>query len=241
MAGDLELKLRITADGKVAVERLRDVDDAVESLGSQAERSARKADGLFDALAPPARIALGINELAELFGRISGPLKNIVDLSDQYRNLAGRIDLVTESADESAAVMDRLSEIAQSAHAPLQGVAELHVRLANALKESGRSQEEILGVTQALSDAMLVSGANATEASAAMVQLAQGLSSGALRGDEFNSVAEQMPVLLDALAQQLGVSRGELREKLADYFTFYNHERLHQALDYRTPHAVHHG
>ncbi len=33
----------------------------------------------------------------------------------------------------------------------------------------------------------------------------------------------------------------ELREKLAEYFTFYNHERLHQALDYQTPHAVHHG
>ncbi len=31
----------------------------------------------------------------------------------------------------------------------------------------------------------------------------------------------------------------ELRRGLTEYFAFYNHQRLHPALGYRTPHAVH--
>ena len=31
----------------------------------------------------------------------------------------------------------------------------------------------------------------------------------------------------------------ELRSGLKDYFEFYNRERLHQSLDYRTPQEVH--
>ncbi len=48
-------------------------------------------------------------------------------------------------------------------------------------------------------------------ADAGVMQLLQGLSSGVLRGEEFNSVMEQAPRLAQALADALGKSRGELR------------------------------
>lgn len=47
---------------------------------------------------------------------------------------------------------------------------------------------------------------------AAITQLAQGLSAGALRGDEFNSVVEQSPRLAQAMADGLGVNIGKLRQ-----------------------------
>lgn len=59
---------------------------------------------------------------------------------------------------------------------------------------------------------MVVSGANAQEASAAIIQLSQGMASGTLRGEEFNSVAEQAPVILEMLQKSLGKTRGELRK-----------------------------
>ena len=34
-------------------------------------------------------------------------------------------------------------------------------------------------------------------------------------------------------------SVAQLRQSLADYFHFYNHQRFHQSLDYQTPHVVH--
>ena len=63
---------------------------------------------------------------------------------------------------------------------------------------------------------MVVSGANAQEASAAIIQLSQGMASGTLRGEEFNSVAEQAPVILEMLQKSLGKTRGELRKMAED-------------------------
>src|SRR5690606_35702010 len=63
-----------------------------------------------------------------------------------------------------------------------------------------------------INKAFVVSGATAQEASNAIIQLSQGLSAGALRGEEFNSVNEQGGRIMQALAKHLGVTRGELRE-----------------------------
>ena len=49
-----------------------------------------------------------------------------------------------------------------------------------------------------------------------MLQLSQAFGSGRLAGDEFRSVSENMPILLDILAEKLGVARGELKEMAAE-------------------------
>ncbi|QMV29146.1 tail length tape-measure protein [Aeromonas phage AP1] len=70
---------------------------------------------------------------------------------------------------------------------------------------------QVARVTETINKAMIVSGATAAEAGAAIVQLSQGLQSGVLRGDEFRSVSEQAPRLLKAMADSLHVTTGELR------------------------------
>lgn len=76
----------------------------------------------------------------------------------------------------------------------------------------GLSQQELIGFTKSLNQAIALSGASATEAQAGMIQLAQGMASGVLRGDELNSVLEQLPTVADVIASHLGVTRGELRQ-----------------------------
>ena len=61
----------------------------------------------------------------------------------------------------------------------------------------------------------MVSGATAQEAENAIIQLSQGLASGALRGEEFNSVNEQGNRLIVALADSMGVSIGQMRNMAA--------------------------
>ena len=61
-----------------------------------------------------------------------------------------------------------------------------------------------------------LSGATAVEASNAFTQLAQALGSGALRGDEFNSISEQVPGILTAISQETGIAQGELRAYAAE-------------------------
>ena len=62
-----------------------------------------------------------------------------------------------------------------------------------------------------MQQAMALSGGSADALSAGMTQFNQALSSGVLRGDEFNSIMENMPRLAQALTESLGVSQGKLR------------------------------
>ncbi|MFV3334246.1 tape measure protein [Pseudomonas sp. NY15437] len=71
-------------------------------------------------------------------------------------------------------------------------------------------------VASRLRSRALISGASAEEADASIIQFAQALGAGALRGDEFNSVAEQTPRLMRALADGLGVARGALKQMAND-------------------------
>ena len=61
-----------------------------------------------------------------------------------------------------------------------------------------------------------LSGATSIEASNAFTQLAQALGSGALRGDEFNSISEQVPGILTAISKETGVAQGNLRKYAAE-------------------------
>ncbi|WP_273704154.1 tape measure protein, partial [Candidatus Accumulibacter vicinus] len=78
--------------------------------------------------------------------------------------------------------------------------------------ELGLSQSRLLTVTEAVGNAMTISGGSAQSMQAALVQLGQGLAAGTLRGEELNSVMEQTPRLARAIADGLNVPIGKLRE-----------------------------
>lgn len=209
---NLNVRLKITADGKKARAEISGVADSTRRVGTAAEKAAGQTEGFFDGLLPAGKLALSFNEIAEAGERLSGLAQDVIALGDSYRSLTARIANTAGSQEQAVEIMERLGAIARSTHAPLEDTAELYARLAQATKDAGVSQEELLSFTAAVNDAMRVSGTSATEAAGALTQLSQALASGALRGDEFNSVNEQMPVIMDALAASLGKSRGELRE-----------------------------
>jgi len=68
-----------------------------------------------------------------------------------------------------------------------------------------------LKFAETLNKGFVVSGASAAAAEGAITQLTQGIASGVLRGDEFNSVMEQAPVLAEMMAKEFGVTKGQLR------------------------------
>ena len=136
--------------------------------------------------------------------------------AEAYRLLAKRIELATGNQKASNEIMKQLVDISISTHAPLEQTGDLFVRMSNATKETGVSQSQLLRFTEGINNALLVSGKTAEQAAGGLEQLAQGLGAGALRGDEFNSVAETMPVLLTAVAKELGTTRGQLRSLAAE-------------------------
>lgn len=146
------------------------------------------------------------------FAGISVGIGGLIQLADQYTNLQNRLRQVTSSTEELDAVTEELLNISNRTRSSFGATAELYTRTALAAKELGLSQRDTLQFTESLNQAVILSGASATEAEAGLIQLSQGLASGALRGDELRSVMEQLPAVADILARQLGVTRGELRK-----------------------------
>ena len=99
-----------------------------------------------------------------------------------------------------------------SATEALEGVTNITARLA----PLGVSLEDIRTTFIGFNTAAKLGGASTMEASNAFRQLAQALGSGRLAGDEFRSVSEQVPLILKPLAQELGVTTGELKKLAAD-------------------------
>lgn len=106
--------------------------------------------------------------------------------------------------------------MANNTGSSLESTVSLYTRLANATRGAGYTTEQLLGVTDAINKAFVISGATMQEASNAAIQLSQGLASGTLRGEELNSVMEQGPRITRALAEYLGVTNGQIRQMAAD-------------------------
>jgi tape measure domain-containing protein len=93
-----------------------------------------------------------------------------------------------------------------------QALAQVFARL----RPVGVSLEDIVSTYNGFNTAARISGATSVEASNAFTQLAQALGSGALRGDEFNSISEQVPGILTAISKESGVAQGQLRKFAAE-------------------------
>ena len=149
------------------------------------------------------------------FSALTGAIRGIATAADSYNLMNARLKLATSSQEEFNTAQTELRRIAVDTQTPLESLATLYQRISRPLKEAGRSQKDILSVTEAVATSFRVSGASAQEAENGVIQFAQALGAGALRGDEFNSVAEQAPRLMQALADSLNVPIGSLKEMAA--------------------------
>lgn len=139
-----------------------------------------------------------------------------VNVADNINLLQSRISLYTKSQQETNAVFAQLQTISNSAGVSLEDTAGTFAKFAAAGKDMGVSNDQVLKLIGNLQTMARVSGASTQEASAAIYQLSQSFASGRLQGDEFRSVSEQLPVVLDTLAKKLGVTRAELRQMATD-------------------------
>ncbi|WP_120993125.1 tape measure protein [Stutzerimonas urumqiensis] len=136
-------------------------------------------------------------------------------LADQSTQMESRLKLASRSQEEFNRALGDVRRIANENGASITSVTQLYARLTPALREAGRSQTDVARVTEAVTKAMRISGASASESAAGIQQFAQALGSAVLRGDEFNSIAEAAPRLMQALADGMGVPVGKLREMAA--------------------------
>lgn len=181
---------------------------ALDKLSNQTSKSTDNAINKLGKLTHP--IKQGFSELMSALN-IDVGLQEIIQLSDEFNNLESRVRLATESGGDFNHAMASLRDIADHTTMPLTETGDLFTKLTQATKELGYSQQDVLGLTKTISEAMAVSGGDMANMEAGLTQLIQGLSTGALQGDKFNLVVERFPRLAQAMADGLGVTINELK------------------------------
>lgn len=138
--------------------------------------------------------------------------KSMLDTADAMQSINAQVRQVVSSESEYLAVQRQLLDVANNTRASLESTANLYVSTSRALKDYGYTQQEILTFTEATNNAMAIGGVQAQQQAAALMQLSQALGSGVLQGDEFKSIAEAAPILLDTIAEYMGKSRAEIKK-----------------------------
>lgn len=174
---------------------------AAKKFGISAQGSQAQASGLMSTVRSLAGTFLGMQSV-----------KWLVNTSDQLTQTNARLKLMTGSAEAAAEANDQIFAAAmrsRGAYADMSDtVAKLGTLAPNAFTDTG----EIVAFAEQLQKQMALSGTSTQAAQAAMLQLTQGLSSGALRGEELNSILEQTPMIAQTIAEYMGVTTGEMRE-----------------------------
>ena len=171
--------------------------------------AARQTGGAFNSLAQSVKsAAIGYASFATA--------QSIVNTAISREESERRIQLLAKGYGEveqlSKAAANASVRFGQSQTTANQALAGVYARL----RPVGTSLEEIVSTYNGFNTAARLSGATAVEAENAFTQLAQALGSGALRGDEFNSISEQVPGILTAISKETGVAQGKLRAYAAD-------------------------
>ncbi|MFP5422366.1 MAG: tape measure protein [Gammaproteobacteria bacterium] len=185
--------------------KVRETTQAMKELAGQQQRSRSGGTAGLGSVAGVAGAA---------YGSVSA-LRAYVDITDTAKKMEAQLRLATSSQDEFNQAQEDTFRIAQNAQAPVEDVVATYARLAPALDQIGRKKDAIT-VVDTLTKALRINGATTAESSSVLTQFSQAMSSGVLRGEEFNSVAEAAPPLLRAFAEGLGVPVGALRAMAAE-------------------------
>ena len=187
--------------------------DEIEGVGKSAKKAARDLDEANKAIK---RTSGNLDTLKRGLGLVTAGLgvREIVRYADAWKSAAGKINVVTRNSAEAAVVQERLYKTAQDSRQSYTLMAQLYARVGMSAKELGASQEDLLQMVNNVGKAIAVQGATAEEVRAVMIQLAQGLGSGIFRGEEFRSVMEGIPYILQLVAGSMGKTTEELRQMM---------------------------
>jgi tape measure domain-containing protein len=192
------VRIRVSADTAKARRDIKQLDGSFKKIDKTASNSTRNL----------VRLA---GSITAAFTGVAA-VRSINRTTDALVGFENQVALVVGRTDVLAKQMDTIYKISLKTRTPVASTAEIFNRMGRALKSSGASVKEINDAVIILNKAAAISGGSVESQKAAFIQLGQGLAAGALRGQELNSVMEQLPRVSAAIADELGVGIDQLRK-----------------------------
>ena len=200
-----ESVLRIVIDSRNAERNARNIANELQNIERNGDHASRSMDSM----------SVATRSLVGYMGGLV-TIGAAISKMDAYTGLQNRLKLVTDSQAELNTAMNDTFAIAQKTASSWDSTAMVYQRFADNADRLGISMKQTAALTETVSKAISVSGGSAASAEAALMQFGQALASGVLRGEEFNSIAEQAPGLLKAIAMGMDTNVGSLRAMAAE-------------------------
>lgn len=222
---DIETKVTISADSSNAERALNKVSQAAKQklggdISSELDKISAKAQKVFgqDLQSAMNKVGKGVQIAAAAtgIGVAATAVKDLAvgaaNLSDQMAQIRSRINLINDGSQTTVEIMDKIYAASQRSRGGYLEMADSVAKLNMLAKDAFSSNDEAIFFVEQLNKQFKISGASVEEATSAMYQLTQAMASGKLQGDEFRSIMENAPMLAQSIAQEMGMSVGQLKE-----------------------------
>lgn len=140
----------------------------------------------------------------------------VMDLSDQLTSTTARLNLMNDGLQTTQDLQNMIYLSAERSRGAYQATADAVSKLGLMAGDAFSSSEEIIAFTEQLNKQFTIAGTEAAGIEAAMLQLTQAMGSGVLRGEEYNSILEQAPNIIQAIADYMEVPKGQLKDMAAE-------------------------
>ena len=151
-----------------------------------------------------------VKRVALLVGAGLG-LRKAFNLSDVLTQTTARLDMMNDGLQDTKTLQDMIYASAQRSRGSYQATADAVSKMGIMAKDAFNSNAELVAFAEQLNKQFTIAGTSQEGIAAAMLQLTQAMGSGVLRGEELNSVFEQAPTIIQAIAKHLGVPIGQIR------------------------------
>ena len=203
-----EIVYQVQMDVAQLLTSQRQLDQRLRNMEGGFNRTTTAVNGTERSMASLSRVA------ASLTAYLSASA--VASYAEAWTVLNNKLSNSVRASESLVEVTERVFNISQDTRSSLDATATLYARLERGTRQYNTSAEDLAKLTTIINQGFIVSGATAQEAENAIIQLSQGIASGVLRGEEFNSVSEQGSRLMVALADSMGVSIGQLRAMAAE-------------------------
>lgn len=138
--------------------------------------------------------------------------KAALDYSDELANTTARLSLMAREGENVSDINEKIYASANRARSAYDDTADMVAKLGVLAGNAFGSTDEVIMFAEQLNKNFKISGTETTGIQAAMLQLTQAMASGVLRGEEFNSIMDQAPTVIQTIADYMDVSTGQLKE-----------------------------
>lgn len=138
--------------------------------------------------------------------------QKLIELSNAHTTIDARLNMIVDTELEKDKLKDKLYKVAQEVRMPVNDFTNEVAKLGVVAKERFGNVDEMVRFQEIASKSFKISGASATEAAGAMIQLNQAMASGVLQGDEFRSIRENAPLVAQAIAKYMQVPMDKLKD-----------------------------